>query len=143
MTKRRQIVNSIVSLLNSKLNGRDYKSNIHGNAHAKLVFWDEVNDYPFISVNAGAESREYLPSNFKWGYLEVIFRIYVEDEDSAEVLEQFLADIESILDANNELQYDDSGNTTELISILSIDTDQGLFNPIGVGEMVIQVQYDL
>lgn len=143
-SKRAKIASAIKDLLNDNLNSIDYSSNIHNNAHNKLVFWDEVNDYPYISVIAGGENREYLPGNFKWGFLEVIIRIYVEDEEPQDRLEEFFTDIEAILDANNNLVYDsDVGDTTELISILSLTTDQGLFAPIGAGEIVIQIQYDV
>lgn len=144
MSKRTKIVNTLVDLVNTNLNSIDYPSNIHSNAHNKLVFWDEVNDYPYMSIVAGGENRQYLPANFKWAFLEVVIRVYIEDEEPQVILEQFLDDIETLIDANNNLVYDtETGDTTELISILSITTDQGLFTPIGVGEMVIQIQYDL
>ena len=144
MSKRTKIVNTLVELVNTNFNSIDYTSNIHNNAHNKLVFWDEVNDYPYISIVAGGENRQYLPANFKWAFLEVVIRIYIEDEEPQVILEQFLEDIETLIDANNNLVYDtENGDTTELISILSINTDQGLFAPIGVGEVVIQIQYDL
>lgn len=143
-TKRTKIVKSLVTLLNNNLNSIDYSSDVNHNTNNKLVFWDEINEFPYISIVAGGENRQYLPANFKWGFLEVVFRIYVKDENAQEVLEEFLADIEELLDSNNNLLYDTETNeTTELITILSITTDQGLFNPIGVGEMVIQIQYDL
>lgn len=143
-TKRSKITKALVALLNDNLNSIDFDSNIHNNAHNKLVFWDEVNDFPYISVVAGGENREYLPANFVWGFLEVVFRVYVQDEYPQDVLEEFFGDIEALLDANNNLVYDtETGDTTELISILSLTTDQGLFAPIGVGEIVIQIQYDL
>lgn len=131
-----------MDLLNTNLDGVTYSYNIYNNAHNKMVFWDEVNDYPYISVTAGSETREYLPNNFKWGYLDIVIRIYIEEENTQEKLEELIDNVESILDNNNNLVYDQN-KTTELISILSIDTDQGLFAPIGVGEIVIQVQYDL
>lgn len=143
MSKRTQITNKLVEILNENLDGVTNTSNAHNNVHNKLVFWDEVNDYPYISVVAGGENRQYLPSNFKWGFLNITIRIYIEAEYTQEKLEEFLEDIEAVLDANNNLVYNQSGDTTELISILSIDTDQGLFAPVGVAEMVIQVQYDL
>jgi len=142
MSKRTKIINSLVDLFNEKLNGIDYSSKVYNNTHNKLVFFDEINDFPYISIVAGPETREYLPSNFKWGFLEVFIRIYVEHEDPQNVLEQFFEDIEAILDANNNLVYD-QGESIELINILSIDTDQGLFAPLGAGEIIIQVQYDL
>lgn len=143
-TKRSKITKALVDLVNNNLNSIDYPSNIYSNAHNKLKFWDEVNDFPYISIVAGGENRQYLPANFVWGFLEIVIRIYVEDENPQEVLEDFLGDVEALLDANNNLVYDsDTGDTTELISILSINTDQGLFAPKGVGEVVIQIQYDL
>ena len=145
MSKRTQIAKALVKLVNDNLTGcSPYNSNIYGNAHNKLKFWDEVNDYPFMGITAGGESRQYLPAEFKWGFLQVTFRIYVEKEDPQEELENFIADIETLLDANNNLIYDsETGDTTELISILSISTDEGLLAPIGAGEIVIQVQYDV
>lgn len=144
MSKRSKIVDALVVKLKEGLNGIDYTSNAYSNVVNKLKFWDEINNYPFISVSAGNEARQYLPANFKWAFLSVDIRVYVQDENAYEILEQFIDDIESILDNNNNLEYDSTTHdTTELISILSIDTDQGLLNPIGVAEMTIQVQYDI
>ena len=142
MSNRSKITNAVVDLFNSNLNGVDYNSNIYRKAENKLKFWDEINQYPHISVVAGQEYREYLPAEFKWGFLNVKFYIYVKNSKASEQIEQFLEDIEILLDANDDLQYD-TGKTIEQISILSIDTDEGLLNPIGVGEIQIQVRYDL
>lgn len=144
MSARSKIVSALVNLLNNNLNGIDYTSNVHNNVENKLVFWDEINNFPYIGITAGAEAREYLPSNFKWGFLTISIKVMVKTSSASDVLEQYLEDIENLLDANNNLLYDsDNGKTTELISILSIDTDQGLLEPLGVGEMVIQIQYDI
>lgn len=144
MSARSKIVNALVTLLKDNLNGIDYSSNVHNNVENKLVFWDEINNFPFIGITAGAEARQYLPSNFKWGFVTLSIKIIIKQSDPSEVIEQYLEDIENLLDANNNLLYDsDNGKTTELISILSIDTDQGLLEPLGVGEMVIQIQYDI
>ena len=144
MSKRSKIVQKIVSLLKENLNGLDYSSNVYNNVSNKVVFWDEINNFPHISISAGNEARQYLPSNFKWAYLSINIRVYIQDENAYTVLEEFLGDIEAIIDANNNLVYDsDTGDTTELISIISIDTDQGLLEPLAVAEMVLQVQYDV
>jgi hypothetical protein len=144
MSKRTKIVNKIISLLKDNLNGLDYNSNVYNNVSNKVIFWDEINNFPHISIVAGSEARQYLPSNFKWAYLSINIRVYIQDENAYTVLEEFLGDIEAIIDANNNLVYDeDTGDTTELISIISIDTDQGLLEPLAVAEMVLQVQYDV
>lgn len=116
--------------------------NLSNNVTNKLVFWDEVNDFPFVSVVAGSESREYHPGDFKWGYLNIIIRIYVMNENPVTELEGVMTNIETLLDLNNELVYDGS-KRTEQISLLSINTDEGLLAPYGVGEMTIEVRYQV
>lgn len=140
---RAKITKKVVEILNTNLEGSTYTSNVHANSVNKLIFWDEVNNYPLISVVAGTETREYLPANFKWGYLTVSIKIYVEEQNSVDVLEQYFEDIEALLDLNNNMVYEaETGKTTEVISILSIDTDGGLLDPLAVGELIIQIQYD-
>lgn len=144
MSKRTKIVNKIISLLKENLNGLDYKSNVYNNVSNRIIFWDEINNFPHISISAGNESRQYLPANFKWAYLSVNIRVYIQDENAYSVLEEFIGDIETIIDNNNNLVYDiDTGDSTELISIISIDTDQGLLEPLAVAEIVLQIQYDV
>lgn len=144
MSKRTKIVNKIISLLKENLNGLDYKSNVYNNVSNRVIFWDEINNFPHISISAGNESRQYLPANFKWAYLSVNIRVYIQDENAYSVLEEFIGDIETIIDNNNNLVYDeDTGDSTELISIISIDTDQGLLEPLAVAEIVLQIQYDV
>ncbi len=81
-----------------------------------MVFWEEVKNYPYIGIIAGDEFREYEPSNFKWGFLTVMFNIYVKTPKPLESLETFMEDIEALLDANNNLKYD----TNKIIGILEL-----------------------
>lgn len=140
---------SIVKALTEKFKEIDgtgkYQTNLFGNAHPKLKFWDEVNDFPAVYSTAGTELREYLPSNFTWGYLNISIKVYVKSEDSAqEQLEMLLSDIEICVDANRVLVYDTDNNyeTTEIL-VQSITTDEGLLAPYGVGEINLQVRYAL
>ena len=71
-----------------------------------------------------------------------MIRLYVYDEEPNEMLEKALVDIETQLDANNILTYD-TGKSTEQISILSITTDEGLLAPYGVGEIALEVRYEV
>lgn len=136
---------SILSTLTEKfklLNGTQYSSNISNNSYPKLKFWDQVADFPSIYASPGTELREYHPGSFKWGYLGIALKLYCKGENSTEELEQLLADVEDIIDANNVLVYDTINNyeTTE-ISIVSITTDEGLLAPYAVGEINLQVRY--
>ena len=124
------------------LDGTTYTSNVYDNAYPKLKFWDEVNDFPSIYMSPGSESREYLPSDFTWGYLNISLKLYCKGENSSEQLEQLLEDVESIIDSNRVLVYDATNNyeTTEIL-VVSITTDEGLLAPYAVGEINLQVRY--
>jgi len=142
-SRRSKITNAIANLLKQIDGTGDFASHVYENVHPKQKFWDEVQQFPYISVVAGDETREYLPANFKWGYLLIKVRVYVKDNyDPQEALENIFSDIEMLIDDNLNLEYE-SNETTEDIRIVSISTDEGLFAPTGVGEMVLRVQYDL
>ena len=141
--KRQQIVAALVELFRSNLNGQSpYITNIYENVQGKQIFWDEINDFPYICVYASGESREYLPGGFKWAFLSINIRIYVEDEDAHDRLEEIFNDIEAILDSNNDLTVNGNDLTTD-IRILSLADDEGLLNPMGVGEITLEVRYEV
>ena len=102
-------------------------------------------DFPAIHLNAGAESRLYQGGGYKDRFLNVTVRCYVNDEDDAqEQLNLLMEDVETVLEENNRLQYVDAQNksfTTQQITILSIDTDEGVLEPLGVGELQVEIRY--
>ena len=142
MSARSKITNSLVELLKEIDGTSEWQSDLFGNAYNKLRFWDEVDDYPSVFVNTGAEAREYLPGGFKWGYLTLTVRIYIQDEEPEARLEEIFEDIETIVDSNGTMEYDTNKNIEDM-KILSISTDEGLLNPIGVGEIVLQITYGM
>lgn len=141
--KRKQIVSALVELFRANLTGESpYITNIYENVKGKQIFWDEVTDYPSICVYAGGEIREYLPGDFKWAFLTVNIRIYVQDEDAHDRLEEIFDDIEAILDNNNDLTVNGNDLSTD-IRIVSLADDEGLLNPLGVGEITLEVRYEV
>lgn len=142
MSQRSKIVKALVEKL-KLINGvTPYKSNLYGkNVIDKLKFWDEVNDFPYICVVAGSETREYLPGGFKWGFLNIALKLYVYGENSHELLENIISDVETIIDTN-EVLVTSEGSTTEIL-INSIVTDEGLLTPYGVGEVNLTVRYQV
>ena len=142
MSKRRQIVDAIVTKLKEIDGTGTYNVNLYNNVYNKLKFYDEINDFPSVFVNAGTETREYQPGGFKWGYLAIIIRVYVRGEEPETDLENIFEDIESVIDANGNLSYA-INSFIEDMKILSINTDEGLLAPIGVGDMTLQIMYDL
>ena len=145
-TARKKIVDAFVDELKAKINGQSpYHSNVFNNVDGHTVFIDQISQYPKICVVAGDEAREYQPDGFKWRYLNLEFRCYVEDEEDAqEELALLLEDIERVIDNNDVLTYDDSVSpnlTTTSSTISSISTDEGVLEPLGIGEIAIQVRY--
>ena len=145
MSRRTSIVNKLVDKLKLIDGTGSFKSNLYGNAYAQLKFWDECLNFPSIYVTPGQESREYHPGEFKWGFLNICIKVYVKDpENTQQQLENLIEDIESVIDSNRVLVYDEvnSYETTEIL-IQSIVTDEGLLLPYGVGEVTIQVRYPI
>lgn len=144
MSRRTSIVKALTEKLKTIDGSTGYKSNIFGNSFPYLKFWDETNDFPSIYVVAGSEAREYLPSDFTWAYLGITLKVYCKGEDSQQLLEDLLEDIETVIHDNRVLKYDEaSGYETTEILINSIVTDEGLLAPYSIGEVNLQVRYAL
>lgn len=145
MSARTLITRALVEKL-KLINGvAPYKVNLFNNVSPSLKFWDEVNDFPYVCVVTGNEVREYQPGLFKWGYIGISLKIYTKSEDATLVLENLLEDIERVVDANRQLQYDPAvpaARTTEIL-ITSITTDEGLLAPYSIGEINLRVQYQV
>ena len=127
----------------------NYINNIYGNTTNKVVHFDSITDFPYISVTPGPEQREDMPSNFTWSYLTVYVRIYVENaEDAQGELESLITDIENFADTHIQLDYEVSTpqglvtRSTTTNNIITISTDEGLLDPNALGEVVLKVQYE-
>ena len=144
-TKRRKIVDALVDKI-KLINGQHpYNSNVFNNVKGKMLFLDEIEEYPKICVIAGDEVREYQTAGFKWRFLSLTIRAYVRnEEDAQEELATLFEDIEKIVDENDALVYDTSvipNGTTTSMTIDSISTDEGVIAPLGIGEMLVTVRY--
>ena len=65
-------------------------------------------------------------------------------DDATEELNLLMEDIETVIEDNSQLSYVDAQNnefSTQQITIVSIDTDEGVLEPLGVGEITIEVRY--
>ncbi len=144
-TARKKIANKLAETLKEIDGSHPYKSNVFDNVGSKMVYLDEIEQYPKVCVVAGDESRQYLPDGFKWRFLILSIRGYVSnEEDAQEELSLLLEDIERIIDENDVLVYDDSVSPklqTTSITIQSITTDEGVIQPLGIGEIVVEVRY--
>jgi hypothetical protein len=145
MTRRISVVKALAEKFKIIDGTGSFKTNLFDNSYPKLKFWDEVQDFPCVYLTAGTEIREYMPSDFTWGFLNVSIKVYVRSESEAQqLLEDLLDDLETVIHDNRVLVYDTTNNlsTTEIL-IQSITTDEGLLAPYGVGEINVQVRYAL
>jgi len=144
-TRREEIVSAYVTLLKTIDGTGDFVSDIQSKVFGYLRFWDEIDEFPEINLNAGNEGREYQPGAFKWRFLTITFRVYVRDEDNPQKkLALILEDLETILEDNSSLAYTESDGTIKNISdisIISLSTDEGSLDPLGVGELIIEIRY--
>jgi hypothetical protein len=143
-TRRLGIVDALVEKLKDINGTGEFLSDVAGNVSPRLKFWDEVEEFPAIHLNAGSETRDYQGGGYKDRFLSITLRCYVQDEDSVAALDALLEDVETVVEDNSALSYKDRtgvSQTAQQITIISIDTDEGVLEPLGVGEMLIEVRY--
>ncbi len=144
-SRRSNILTALAEKLKDIDGSGKFLTDLQNNVSPRLKFWDEVVDFPAIHLNAGAETRQYQGGGYKDRFLSIIIRCYVNDEDnSTEALNLLMEDVETVVEENSRLQYADPQNRTfhtQQISIISINTDEGVLEPLGVGEITIEVRY--
>ena len=142
-SRRSAILNALANLFMQIDGTGTFRTQIR-DISPRLKFWDEIQEFPAVHMNAGSESRVYQGGGFKDRYMLVTIRCYVQEENSVEALEALLEDVETVLDENGRLAYLDSTGAQQFtrdIVVLGIDSDEGVLDPIGVGEITIQVKY--
>lgn len=143
-TRRQSLVTALVELL-KQINGTgEFNSDIDNQVFGKLNFWDEISEFPAIYVTAGSEIRRYHGGGYKDRYITLVIRIYVKSEDSLTELDNFIEDIETVVEENSSFTYYDKKGAVQHVhqsTIVGIDTDEGLLSPIGVGEILVEVHY--
>ena len=143
-SRRANIVRALAEKLKDIDGSGAFLSDLQNNVHPFLKFWDEVDQFPAVHLNAGAETREYQGGGYKDRFLAITIRCYVNEEDAQDALNILMEDIETVLEENAQLEYLDKQNNsfkTQQITIISIDTDEGVLEPLGVGEILIEVRY--
>ena len=143
-SKRYAIVEALVEKFKEIDGTGDYLTDLGQNAYPRLKFWDEIQEWPYVCMSPGPERREYQGGGFKDRYMSVTVRCYVQEEDSGKALERLIEDLETVIEKNGRLAYLDNKGVSQYtrdILIISIDTDEGVLDPIGAGEILIQIEY--
>ena len=142
-TRRGAILTALATEFKNIDGSGSYKARLDGNVETRMKFWDEIEQYPAVHMAAGAETREYYGGGQKWRFLTITIRAYVNAEDPIEELEELLEDLETVIDSSNNLTYKQLGTDAGIIqlTVISIDTDEGVLAPLGIGEMIIEARY--
>lgn len=143
-SRRKRIVDALVTQLKT-INGQGaFLTDVGNNVHPRMKFWDEVEEFPALHLNAGSETRDYISAGVRDRFLSVTIRCYVQNEEAQEELNELMEDVETVIEDNSRLEYTDKMNNvyyTQQITVVSIDTDEGVLEPLGVGEILIEVRY--
>ena len=140
-SRRMNIIEALVAKLKDIDGSGAYLMDVNENVHPRLQFWDEIEEFPALHLNAGSETRDYQAGGYKDRYLSVTVRCYVNEEEAQRALNALMEDVETVLEQNSSLEYFDSQNhsySTQQITIVSIDTDEGVLEPLGIGEILIE-----
>lgn len=142
-TRRSAILQAMVDLFEKIDGGDGYKQDLSGAIEPRMKFWDEVESFPCLHMSSGTETREYYGGGQKWRFLTVTIRIYVNADDPITELEELLEDVETVLDDAGQFDYSTTTGTQQVtqVTVLSISTDEGALQPLGVGEMIVEIRY--
>lgn len=124
---------------------------LYGNVFNKNLTFDEITDYPSVTITPGITVRNYESSGVFWRDQTVYIRIFIDNfDDPIQALEEVISKLEREIDKNEKLSYtlpnvDDpqileEHVTTEML-IDSVSTDEGLMTPKAFGEISIRVRY--
>ena len=143
-SRRRDIINYLISqikLIDGTVSayGYTFKTNLSQNVYKGLKYIDQINDFPSVYVQAGEETYRYNSKTNTEAFMTIMIRIYAYEEHSLYKLEDLVDDVTHALE---RIKYDQSHRIISA-EIVSIDTDSGLFDPYGLGEIMVAVQYDV
>jgi hypothetical protein len=150
MSARSGIAKAFADSISNDINGTGlYVNNLYGGVTNKVIHFDNINSFPFISVNPGPEIRDDMPARITHSTLTLYIRIYVENQEDAQgELESLIADIETFIDTHLNISYNITTpagvetHNTITNQITAISTDEGILDPNAVGEIALEVIYE-
>ena len=109
-SRRANIVNALATKFKTINGSGRMLSDVEDNVFPFLKFWDEVEEFPAIHLNAGSETREYQGGGYKDRFLAITVRCYVNEENAQDALNALMEDVETVVEENSNLQYFDAQN---------------------------------
>jgi len=147
MASRRREITELIILNLKEIDGLTsgfdaaytYNINLFNNVDRGLKFLDEINDFPFVFVQAGEEIRNYQTEGNTSATLDIVIRCWIHAENAVSVSENLIQDIEHVI-------YSIPSNTNlEILDIIinNISTDEGILEPWGLAEIFVTVFYEI
>lgn len=150
MSHRAGIAKAIKEGLEWNMDGTGgYNNDVQNKVQVGTVHYQDITQWPLITVSPGPETRTYQPARHTECRLNLYIRAYVQDEKSSqELIESLISDIETYLDNNLDLAYNvetpdgETSHQTVTNTIISINTSEGLLSPDEIGEIAVEIRYD-
>jgi len=102
-SRRSNIVEALAEKLKNIDGSGAYLSDVGNNVEPRLKFWDEVEDFPAIHLNAGSETREYRGGGYKDRFLSVTVRCYVNEDDAQYAHNALMEDVETVIEKKKKI----------------------------------------
>jgi len=137
--RRTQIIEALVSDIHTNV-----ARILPANVTRQMVFLNEVNDFPFITMLVEPETRFQYGAGRKLATLVISLRGYVHDGDSGEnidLAEDLGMDIETAVLQPFAESHRDLG--VDLCNCVTFRTDEGLMSPYGVMDQTINIVYEV
>ena len=143
-SRRREIINYLITQLktingSTSQYGYQFKTDLSQSVFKGLKYIDQINDFPAVYIQAGEETYRYNSKASTEAFLTLMIRVYAYEENSLYKLEDIMEDVTHVLE---RIKYSQD-NRIVYSEIKSIDTDSGLMDPYGLGEISVVVQYDV
>ena len=153
MSRRTQIIDFVVTEL-KRINGAvdsrtaslrsnyTYKTNVFNNVFRRMKFLNEINDFPTLCVTSGGEDRIEIGAGVRVGTMTINIRGYIKCTDSSlDEAENLGDDIEFVI---NTLNIEENASTFQITDarIVSVETDEGLYEPYGVVSIGVLLRYE-
>ena len=128
---------------NNYIDPYTFKSNVFDtNVFRNWKYLEEINDFPTICFMVGAVSRQHVGGDVRYEFFEVNFRGYVHGEDSLNLADDLSEDIDFVVNSfRNKALITNSTLEISDALVLSVSTDEGLFDPYGLCDIRAQISY--
>lgn len=119
-----------------------YNSLLYGNVFRDFKFLQEINDFPTLCFSTGRLQREHIGGGVVYERFRVNIRGYVMEDNCIEACEDLAEDVERVVNRLRDVKTNTNAQPIVESRVLSVSTDEGLFEPYGIVNVVAEITYD-